>query len=196
MALAGAVFGACTRVQTSEPPPSIPISEAGAGGEPGGGSGALAGASGDGSGGDYVPAGGTPGSIGVGVWPTFAADPNQSDDVQAALAAISALSLGATTLPLAERWDALSSATGSPRSLTWQRLDAMTQPYRDRNGGIALCIGVVDRQAEAWPLADDLGSDAASAAIERTIDEVYTRYAAHLTHLCFGYEVDRYWAQA
>lgn len=156
----------------------------------------MAGDAGAGSGGEYVGAGGAPGSIELGVWPTFAADPNGSRDVQAVLAAVSTLSLGSSTLPLAERWDQLSGATGSPRALTWNRLDAMTQPFRERGGNVALCIGVVDREQPAWPFAGDLDSEAATSAIERTIDEAYARYASNLSHLCFGYELDRYLALA
>lgn len=140
--------------------------------------------------------GGAPGTIELGVWPTFVADPNGSRDVQAVLASVSALSLGSTTLPLAERWDQLSGATGSPRAATWSRLDAMTRPYGERGGNVALCIGVVDREQPAWPFASDLDSEAASSAIERTIDEVYARYSLLLSHLCFGYELDRYLALA
>ena len=152
--------------------------------------------SGDGQGGQFVSFAGAPSAIDVGVWPTFVADPQQSSDVQAVLASVTALSIGASTLPLAERWDELSGATGSPRAVAWSRLDAMTQPYRDHDGMVALCIGIVDRQAAAWPEGVDLATDAASSAIERTIDEVYLRYATHLSHLCFGYEVDRYLAKA
>ena len=143
-----------------------------------------------------MSAGGAPAAIGIGVWPTFATLPDQNGDVQATLASVSTLSIGATTLPFAERWDELSGATGSPRAVVWNRLDAMTQPYRDRHGAVALCIGIVDREASAWPEGVDLATDAASAAIERTIDEVYKRYASYLSHLCFGYEVDRYLAKA
>jgi hypothetical protein len=154
----------------------------------------LAGDAGAGSGGEYVGSGGAPGAIELGIWPTFKSEPNRSREVQAVLASVSTLSLGSSTLPLAERWDQLSGATGSPRTLTWSRLDAMTQPFRDRGGGIALCIGVVDREQPAWPFSGDLDSMVAASAIERTIDEVYTRYGNHLSHLCFGYELDRYLA--
>jgi hypothetical protein len=165
-------------------------------GENTGGAGSLPGGGGDGSGGEYVGIAGAPGKIELGVWPTFVADPNQSRDAQAVLAAVSALSLGATTLPLQERWDQLSGATGSPRALTWNRLDAMTRPFRDRGGDVALCIGVVDRAEAAWPFSGDLDSIIATSAIERTIDEAFTRYGSHLSHLCFGYELDRYLALA
>jgi len=192
----GGVFSSCTRVEVPTPSPGVALGDAGDGGEPGGGAGSLAGAGGDGSGGAYVGEAGAPGAIDIGVWPTFTADPNESGDVQAVLAAVSALSIGATTLPLEQRWDELSGATGSPRAVTWNRMDAMTQPYRDGDGSVALCIGIVDRQLPAWPDGLDLTTDAASSAIERTIDEVYARYGQHLSHLCFGYELDRYLAAA
>jgi hypothetical protein len=195
VAVAG-VTGACTRVEMADPSPGVTLGDGGMGGESGGGAGSLAGHGGDGSGGEYVEPGGAPGSIELGIWPTFAADPSESRDVQAVLAAVSTLSRGSSTLPLAERWDQLSGATGSPRALTWNRLDAMTQPYRDRGDGLALCIGLVDREQPAWPFAGDLDSDAARSAIDRTIDEVFARYGASLSHLCFGYELDRYLASA
>src|SRR6185369_9745677 len=44
----------------------------------------------------------------------------------------------------------------------------------------------------AWPFEGELDTEAASAAMQRTVDEVFTRYAAQLSHLCFGYELDRY----
>jgi hypothetical protein len=188
-------FGACTRVESASSPPGLSL-DGGAAGESAGGAGSLAGDSGDGSGGEYVGVGGAPGTIEVGVWPTFAADPNQSRDVQAVLAAVSTLSIGASTLPIAERWEQLSGATGSPRAATWNRLDAMTKPFRDRGAGVALCIDVVDRTQRAWPFAGELDSAEATSAIERTIDEVFARYAAQLSHLCFGYELDRYLALA
>src|SRR5438552_3589283 len=192
----GGVFSSCTRVEGATPAPSVALGDAGSGGEPGDGTGSLAGAGGDGSGGAHLSEGGAPEAIDIGVWPTFATNPNESGDVQAVLAAVSVLSIGATTLPLERRWDELSGATGSPRAATWNRLDAMTQPYRDRDGSVALCIGIVDRELPAWPEGVDLTTDAASSAIERTIDEVYMRYAQHLSHLCFGYELDRYLAKA
>jgi hypothetical protein len=196
VALVGSAFAACTRVDVASPSSNAPFNDGGFAGESEGGSGSVAGAGGDGSAGERQVAGGAPGAVELGVWPTFAADPPQSRDAQAVLASVSALSLGATTLPLAERWDSLSGATGSPRTLTWNRLDAMTKPYRDRNGNIALCIGIVDRELPAWPVISELGSDDAAAAMERTVDEVYARYAGQLSHLCFGYELDRYLATA
>ena len=188
--------GACTRVESTSPPPVVSLVDAGAAGETAGGAGSLAGDGGDGSGGEYVGAGGAPGTIELGVWPTFAADSTQSRDVQAVLASISVLSIGATTLPVAERWEQLSGATGSPRSSTWNRLDAMTKPFRDRGAGVAFCIDIVDRTQPAWPFTGELDSAGARAAIERTIDEVFARYAAQLSHLCFGYELDQYLASA
>jgi hypothetical protein len=68
----------------------------------------------------------------------------------------------------------------------------MVKPYRDKNGNVAFCIDVVDRQQSAWPFTNSLADAAAREAMHRTIDEVYARFAAQLTHLCFGYEVDRY----
>lgn len=136
--------------------------------------------------------GGAPSGIELSIWPTFAADPEQSRDAQSVFASVSALSAGVTTLTLAERWDELSGATGSPRALAWSRLDAMTGPYRQRDGKVAFCINVVDREQPAWPFMGSLDGAAARQAMHRTIDEIYARYAAQLSHLCFGYEVDRY----
>jgi hypothetical protein len=153
----------------------------------------VAGGGGDGRGGEHLAiGGGAPSGVEVALWPTFVANTDQPRDTQAVFAAVSALSAGASTLPLAERWDALSGATGSPRTVTWSRLDAMTKPFRDRDDDVALCIGIVDRDVPAWPFAESLDTDAARSAIERTIDEAYTRYAPRLSHLCFGYELDRY----
>jgi hypothetical protein len=112
--------------------------------------------------------------------------------VQAVLAAVSSLSVGASTLPMAERWDQLSGATGSPRAATWNRLDAMSKPFRDRGAGVAFCIDIVDRTQRAWPFKGELDSPSATSAIERTIDEVFARYSTRLSHLCFGSELDRY----
>lgn len=144
--------------------------------------------------GEQSSSGGAPAGIELSLWPTFRADPEQSRDAQAVLASVAALSAGATTLTLAERWDELSGATGSPRALTWSRLDAMVKPYRERSGNVALCINVVDRAQPAWPLTGELDADLARQAMHRTVDEVFTRYAQQLSHLCFGYEVDRYLA--
>jgi hypothetical protein len=173
----------------------VPIGDGGAS-ESGGQRSALAGAAGDGSGGERLGMGGAPPSIEMSIWPTFAGDPNQSRDVQAVFAAISSLTLGATTLTLAERWDELAGPTGSPRAVAWTRIDAMVAPYRDRGGHVAFCIDVVDREQKAWPFSQELDTEVARAAMHRTIDEVYGRYAAQLSHLCFGYQLDRYWAVA
>src|SRR5690606_25698190 len=116
---------------------------------PEGGSGSLDGQGGDGSGGTSVSVGGGPGSIELGIWPTFAPQEGESEDVAAVLASIAALSAGSATLPLYERWDTLSGATGSPRAVAWARLDDMIAPYRERQHGVALCIGLVDRSARA-----------------------------------------------
>ena len=194
-AVAGAA-AACTRVESAGPSPGVSLTDGGAGGEPSGGVGSLAGAGGEAGDRGYQSEGGALGTLELGVWPTFASDPQQSLDVQAVRASVSALSIGAATLPIAERWNQLSGATGSPRLATWNRLDAMTKPFRDRGDNLALCINVVDREQPAWPFASDLEGTEATSAIERTIDEVYARYSSNLTHLCFGYELDRYLAVA
>jgi hypothetical protein len=194
MALVATAFAACTRVEQSGPPAKVPIASGGFGGEPTE-PGSRAGAGGDGGGGAPSGPGGAPAAIELGLWPTFASDPQQPSDVQAVSAAVSALSVGSTTLPIAERWDSLSGATGTPRRVTWDRLDAMIKPYRGRGGNVALCIGIVDRQDAAWPFASDLEGEAALSAMQRTVDEVLARYAAQLSHLCFGYELDRYLAK-
>ena len=194
LAVVAGAFAACTRVESATPPPGVSV-DAGAASGGTGGAGSVAGGAGDGNGGEY-DIGGAPGSIELGVWPTFAAEPDHSHDVQAVLAAVSSLSIGATTLPIAERWDQLSGATGSPRAATWNRLDAMTKPFRDRGAGVAFCIDIVDRTQRAWPFTGELDSAGATSAIERTIDEVFARYSARLSHLCFGHEVDRYFSEA
>ena len=176
------------------PPPSL--ADAGAAGQPSGGSGSLPGAAGEGGQRDQVDGGGQPGKIELAVWPTFALDPSRSREVQEVSAAVSALSLGSTTLPIYEPWDSLSGASGAPLAVTWARLDAMLAPYRQRRGKLALCVGIVDRERPAWPFAETLGGDVAKAAMRRTIDEIYARYAGLLSHLCFGYELDRYLAVA
>ncbi len=181
-------------MEVATSPPSVSIGDGGGAGEPGRGSGSAAGHGGDGDGGARIGDGGGPGTIELGVWPTFAANAQQSRDVQAVVASVSALSIGAMTLPLAEPWNQLSGATGSPRAVTWSRLDAMTQPFRDRGGNVALCIGIVDRETAAAPLGGNWDSAEVLAALERTIDEVYAHYSASLSHLCFGYELDRYLA--
>lgn len=189
-----AVLGyACTRVESSDPPPGVDLGEGGFTGAEGG-SGSRAGEGGEGNGGASVSVGGAPGSIELGIWPTFAAEPSENEDVEAVLASIAALSAGSATLPVYERWDTLSGATGTPRAAAWARLDDMIEPYREREQGVALCIGLVDRSVRAWPVLEEVDSVASRLAIERTIHEAFTRYAAQLTHLCFGYEVDRYLA--
>ena len=187
---------ACTRVESTDSPPGPTIGEGGFGGEAEGGSGSLAGNGGDGHGGGSVMIGGAPASIELGIWPTFAAESNDAGDAAAVLAAIEALSAGSSTLPIYERWDSLSGATGSPRAVTWSRLANMTEPYRERGFDVALCIGIVDRSAPAWPAVGELDSKAAALAIEGTIDEVLKQFGGQLSHLCFGYEVDRYLAVA
>lgn len=140
-----------------------------------------------------IAQGGAPAFIDVAIWPTYAATPS-GGDAEAVLAAVTTLSAGSLTLPIHARWDVLSGATGTPRALAWQRLDAVTKPFRDRDGNIALCIDVVDRTLPAWPFAGPLEEAAAVSAMKRTIDEVMARYAGALSLLCFGYEVDRYLA--
>jgi len=156
----------------------------------------MAGAGSDATGGQPQGPGGSPGAIALGLWPTFATDPARAADTQAVQAAVSALSVGSLTLPLYRRWDDLSGSTGSPRAVTWSELDAMSKPYRDRAGKLALCIGIVDRADTAWPFDGELDTEQASAAMQRTIDEVFARYAGQLSHLCFGYELDRYLTRA
>ncbi|RYZ02544.1 MAG: hypothetical protein EOO73_31390 [Myxococcales bacterium] len=192
----GATFAACTRVELTEPPPPPPPEEGGAAGQSAGGAGSVQ--AGRGAGGDEgpSPSGGDPGSLELGLWPTFVDDPSRSRDVQAVTASVAALSAGSAALPLFERWDALSGASGAPLSVTWNRLDAMVEPYRARSGRLSLCIGVVDRAEPAWPVAGGLDSEAARSAMERTVDEALSRYGGVLSHLCFGYELDRYWVSA
>jgi hypothetical protein len=192
--LAAALGYACTRVEVTGAPPGPDLGEAGFGGQAEGGAGSLAGEGGEGDGGSRISRGGAPGSIELGLWPTFKAEEGTSDDAGAVLAAIAALSAGSATLPLYERWDTLSGATGSPRAVTWARLDDMIRPYQERSRDVALCIGIVDRSERAWPVLDEVDSVGALLAMERTIDEAFTRYSAQLSHLCFGYEVDRYLA--
>lgn len=194
--LAIALFAACTRLETGNPT-SVALGDGGTGGEGTGDPGSLAGDGGAGLAGEHSSGGATPSGIELSLWPTFRADPEQSRDAQSVLASVAALSIGATTLTLAERWDELSGATGSPRAVTWSRLESMVKPYRERNGNVALCINVVDRTQPAWPggaEAANLDVEPARLAMHSTIDEVYKRYAQQLSHLCFGYEVDRYLA--
>lgn len=192
-----AVFpAACTRVESAKPPPEVPVGADGFGGGDDGGSGGISNQGGAGEGGTMMEQGGAPSAIELGIWPTFTPEGAKATDAEAVLAATGALSAGSDVLPIYERWDALSGSTGSPRAVTWQRLEAMVAPYRDRRKSLALCIGIVDRTSRAWPFAADLDEDAAVAAMRSTIDEVLKRYAQQLSHLCFGYEVDRYLAQA
>lgn len=195
MVVTAAVLAACTRLESGSPP-SVDLQDGGTGGDSSGQPGSSAGDGGDGHAGEQSSASGAPAGVELSIWPTYAADSQQGDDTQAVFAAVSVLSAGASTLTLAERWDELSGATGSPRTLAWNRLEAMVKPYRDKDGNVAFCINVVDRQHAAWPFTNPLGSAAARDAMHSTIDEVYARLAAQLTHLCFGYEVDRYLAAA
>jgi hypothetical protein len=186
----GAVFVACTRVEMADPRPIVSI-DGGFGGEPQGGVGSVPGEGGNQGGGEGVERGGGPPSVDLGIWPTYAAGSTDAA-VGAVLASIATLSVGASTLPLYERWSDLSGPTGSPRALTWSRLDAMIDPYRARSGDVALCVGLVDRQSPAWPATLDIDSQSAVEALQSTIDEIYARYAPQLSHLCFGYELDRF----
>lgn len=191
----GGALWACTRVESPDSPPGVSL-EGGFGGEAEGGSSSLAGM-GLGGAGDETPSfGGAPSSIDVGLWPTFAASPDQPSDAAAVLAGVAALSAGSGTLPVYARWDALSGGAGSPRVQEWALLDALVGPYRERGKDLALCVGIVDRLEPAWPFSQALDSQEAVAALERTIDEVFARYAPQLSHLCFGYEVDRYLSEA
>jgi hypothetical protein len=195
LTVAIAVAG-CTRVEVAEPTPPPALDEGGAAGQPAGGVGSTPSSSGQGGDGERGSTGGDPGALELGVWPTFDADPARSRDVQAVSASVAALSAGSMTLPLAERWDALTGASGAPRTAAWAVLDAMIGPYRERRRKVALCIGIVEREQSAWPFADELDSEAARLAMERTIDEAFGRYGSALSHLCFGYELDRYWSKA
>lgn len=192
----GVFFVSCTRVEVAEPAPPLQLDDGGAAGQPAGGAGAMQ--AGRGSGGDEDPSasGGEPGALDLGIWPTFVNDPTRSRDVQAVSASVAALSSGSAVLPISERWDALSGASGTPLSATWNRLDAMVAPYRARRGKVTFCIGVVDRAQRAWPFAGGLSGEVAASVMERTIDEVFSRYGGVLSHLCFGYELDRYWSSA
>jgi hypothetical protein len=188
-------FGGCSRVDVVGAPDEVPIVEGGAAGEGRGASGSLAGDGAGGDGGKSVTQGGAPGFIDVAIWPTYAVTPD-SGDADAVLAAVTTLSAGSLTLPIHARWNELSGATGTPRALAWQRLDAVTKPYRDRDGHVALCIDVVDRTLPAWPFAGPLDEIVAGSAMKRTLAEVFARYAGDLSLLCFGYELDRYVAVA
>lgn len=192
--LAG-TFGACSRVEVVGAPKDVPLGEDGGIGNGHAGSGSAAGDGTLGEGGALVGHGGEPSAIDVALWPTYAASPG-SGDARAVQAAVAALSAGSLTLPLHEKWSELSGATGSPRAVVWQRLEAMTKPYLDRGGKVALCIDVVDRTLPAWPFLGELDAERALPAIESTIDEAFERYGAQLSRLCFGYELDRYVAQA
>jgi hypothetical protein len=189
------MFGGCSQVDVVDGPDVVPIGEGGVAGDGSAGSGSLAGDLNGGDGGMSVEQGGAPGFIDVAIWPTYATPPD-GGDTDAVLAAVTTLSAGSLTLPIHARWNELSGATGTPRALAWQRLDAVTKPYRDRDGRVALCIDVVDRTLPAWPFAGPLDEVVATSAMERTLAEVFARYAGDLALLCFGYEVDRYLAVA
>lgn len=191
-----ASWSGCTRVESAKPAPGVTVSDPGGPGASSGGSSSSADAGAPGTNDPVGSSGGAPTTLEIGLFPTFVSDPATNPDAQAVLASVAALSLGAETLPVAARWDELSGATGSPRAARWAGLDSAFAPYRDRAGNLALCIGIVDRQTAAWPLSGELDFETASLAMERTIDEVYRRYSASLSHLCFGYQLDRYLRQA
>jgi hypothetical protein len=159
------------------------------------GSGSVAGDDAGGDGGELMAYGGGPNPVDVALWPTYSTSEG-TGDARAVLAAVAALSVGSLTLPIHEKWNELAGATGSPRAVVWRRLDAMIEPYRDRGGRVALCIDIVDRASPAWPFIGELDAERAEPAIVATIDEAFKRYGAQLSLLCFGYELDRYVAQA
>jgi hypothetical protein len=160
------------------------------------GSGGDAGRGGEGEGGDGVSLGGAPATEELGLWPTFATREGDDVDADAVLAAASALSVGSSTLPLYVRWNDLATNNGSSLTPALLRLDALIQPYRDQGKRVALCLGIVDRAQPAWPFSVPLAEADPGPAVERTIDELLARYGDVLSHLCFGYEVDRYLQQA
>lgn len=150
---------------------------------------------GDGQAGNAVSFSGAPATAELGVWPTFGGE-GDATDADAVLAAVSALSAGSGTLPIYVRWNELATSTGSVTAAAFARLDALAEPYRARSRKIALCVGIVDRTLPAWPAAEEPDALDAAVAVERTVDELVTRYGDALSHLCFGYEVDRYLATA
>lgn len=188
------VFGACSRVEVVGAPQDVPLGEGGMNID-GGGAGSVAGDEAGGEAGAPRARGGGPSTVDVALWPTHSTS-SGSVNVEAVQAAVAALSVGSLTLPLHEKWNELSGATGTPRAVVWQRLDAMIEPFRERGGKVALCIDIVDRTLPAWPFMGELDAERAQPAIERTIDEAFARYGAHLSRLCFGYELDRYVARA
>jgi hypothetical protein len=188
--LAGA-YAACSRVEVVDPLADAAIGGGGAGGEQHGGSGSLAGENASGEGGTSPTSGGAPAFVDVALWPTYSSNAS-NDGTQAVLAAVTALSAGSLTLPIHARWNELVGATGSPRAVAWQRLDALTKPYRDRDGKIALCIDIVDRTLEAWPFMGELDLQSGQEVMERTLDLVFARFGGQLSLVCFGYELDRY----
>lgn len=155
----------------------------------------MAGDDAGGDGGVRTDQGGGPSPVNVALWPTYSTSQG-TGDARAVQAAVAALSVGSLTLPIHEKWNELSGATGSPRAVVWRRLDAVIDPYRDRGGSVALCIDIVDRTLPAWPFLGELDAERAEPAIRATIDEAFKRYGAQLSLLCFGYELDRYVAQA
>jgi len=185
---------ACTRLEQAATKPPVSI-QGGFAGEGAGGEGSFAGEGGESNGGSPPSLGGAPATIELGVWPSFAAEPDTDPDALAVLSAVSALSAGSAVLPLVERWDALSGATGSPRAVAWANLDAQALPYRDAGRKVALCIAVLDRSLDARPFAGELDTPAARSALERTIDEAFAHFSTELTQLCLGYELDRFVAE-
>jgi hypothetical protein len=195
MAAVTLAFASCTQVELANPKPNVPIDGGGAGGEPSG-EGSRSGGGAGGEAGEGPSQSGAPSSISVGVWPTFAVDPEERLDVQAVAASVATLAVGSRVLPLYEPWSELVGPTGTPHAETWSRLDAMAKPYHDRGASVALCIGIVDRIDARWPFGAGLDSKTAASTMRRTIDEVYAHYAGYLSHLCLGYEIDRYWSEA
>lgn len=187
-------FGACSRVEVVGAPRDVRLGEGGLSIDRGG-SGSVAGEEAEGEAGAPPARGGGPSTVDVALWPTHSTS-SGSSNVEAVQAAVAALSVGSLTLPLHEKWNELSGATGTPRAVVWQRLDAMIEPFRDRGGKVALCIDIVDRTLPAWPFIGELDAERAQPAMERTIDEAFARYGAQLSRLCFGYELDRYVARA
>ncbi|HEY6080600.1 MAG TPA: hypothetical protein VIW29_17420 [Polyangiaceae bacterium] len=192
--LAG-VFAACTRVEDAAPGPTVSAGGLGSAEGGQGGNDSAAGHGGEGQAGDAISSSGAPPTAELGLWPTFGSE-GDGTDADAVLAGVSALAAGSGTLPIYVPWNELSTSTGSVRASSLARLDAITGPYREQGKKIALCLGIVDRTLPAWPLSGDLDVGEAAAAVERTIDELLARYGDALSHLCFGYEVDRYLATA
>jgi hypothetical protein len=185
-------FASCTHVEDARPPVGLSVSGSGGSGQSEAGASGEAGEGGDGSGGDGISFSGAPATEELGLWPTFASREGDDADADAVLAAASALSAGSRTLPLYVKWNDLAATNGSSLTPALLRLDALIEPYRDQGKRVALCLGIVDRAEPAWPFAVPLADADAGSAVDVTIDELLARYGDVLSHLCFGYEVDRY----